>query len=154
MASRCMLLTMKSRCQNTCFNEKRPKLVQETSRTMVFKARSKNILEFWKKKLFTIIVTLKMTIKKYFFVKKTCQKNLPTTLVKKICEKKNWKSTFFYQKYFLMVILRVTIMVNKFFFEIQKKNWDRALKNIVPDCSWLSSGLFPKKQVIWHIDYQ
>ena len=135
MASRCMLLTMKSRCQNTCFNEKRPKLVQETSRTMVFKARSKFLLEFWKKKIFTIIVTLKMTIKKYFFVKKTCQKNLPTTLVKKICEKKNWKSTFFYQKYFLMVILRVTVMVNNIFFQNSKKILRSCLKKH-------SSGLF------------
>ena len=46
MASRCMLLTMKSRCQNICFNEKRPELAQETSRTMVFKAISRKFLEF------------------------------------------------------------------------------------------------------------
>ena len=49
MASRCMLLTVKSRCQNTCFNEKRPELVQETSRTMVFKARSNFFWNFEKK---------------------------------------------------------------------------------------------------------
>jgi hypothetical protein len=41
MASGCMLLNMKSMCQNTCFKEKRPKLIQETSGTMFFKARSK-----------------------------------------------------------------------------------------------------------------
>ena len=41
MASGCMLLTMKSMCQNTSFNEKRPELIQETSGTMFFKARSK-----------------------------------------------------------------------------------------------------------------
>ena len=41
MASGCMLLTMKSRCRNTFFNEKRPELVQETSGTMFFKAQSK-----------------------------------------------------------------------------------------------------------------
>ena len=98
-------------------------------------------LEFRKKKLFSIIVTLKMTIKKYFFVKKTCQKNLPTKLVKKICEKKNWKSTFFYRKYFLMVILRVTIMVNNFFFRNSKKKIRSGLKK---HCSghflnWLGS---------------
>jgi hypothetical protein len=46
MASGCMLLTMKSMCQNTSFNEKRPELIQETSRTMFFKARSKIFLEF------------------------------------------------------------------------------------------------------------
>ena len=41
-----------------------------------------------------------MTIEKYFFQKKTCQKNLPTKLVKKNCEKKNWKSPFFLPKIF------------------------------------------------------
>ena len=45
-------------------------------------------LEFQKKNLFTIFVTLKMTIKKYFFQKKTCQKNLPTKFVEKICQLK------------------------------------------------------------------
>ena len=74
------------------------------------------------------MVTLKMTIEKYFFKRKTCQKNLPTKLVKKICEKKNRKSTFFYQKYFLMVILKVTIMVNKFFFQNSKKRLRSGLK--------------------------
>ena len=29
-----------------------------------------------------------MTIKKYFFFKKTCQKNLPTKVVEKICQHK------------------------------------------------------------------
>ena len=87
MGSRCMLLTMKSMCHNICSNEKRPALLQETSGTMFFKAKSKNFLEFQKKKLFTINVFLKMTIQNYFFVKKTCQKNLPTKLVKKNCER-------------------------------------------------------------------
>ena len=45
-------------------------------------------LEFQKKILFTIFVTLKMTIEKYFFLKKTCQKNLPTKFVEKICQLK------------------------------------------------------------------
>ena len=67
------------------------------------------------------MVTLKMTIEKYFFKRKTCQKNLPTKLVKKICEKKIENQLFFYQKYFLVVILRVTSMVNKFFFSKFKK---------------------------------
>ena len=67
------------------------------------------------------MVTLKMTIEKCFFKRKTCQKNLPTKLVKKICEKKIENQLFFYQKYFLVVILRVTSMVNKFFFQNSKK---------------------------------
>ena len=52
-----------------------------------------------------------------------------------------------------MFILRVTKMVNDFFFEIPKKNLDRALKNIVPDISWIGSGLFSLQQVFWHIDF-
>ena len=88
MASGCMLLTMKTMCQNTCCNEKRPEPIQEMSGTMFFKARSKFFFGISKKKLFTIFVTLKMTIKKYFFQKKTCQKNLPTKFVEKICQLK------------------------------------------------------------------
>ena len=41
MASGCMLLNMKTMCQNTCCNEKRPEPIQEMSGTMFFKARSK-----------------------------------------------------------------------------------------------------------------
>ena len=41
MASGFMLLTMKSMCQNTHFNEKRPEPTQEKSGTMFFKARCK-----------------------------------------------------------------------------------------------------------------
>ena len=52
-----------------------------------------------------------------------------------------------------MVILRVKLMVIQKKIRNSKKNWYRALKNIVLDFSRLSSGLFPKKQVIWHIDY-
>ena len=88
MASGCMLLTMKSMCQNTCCNEKRPEPIQEMSGTMFFKARSKIFFGISKKKLFTIIGTLKMTTKKYFFFEKTCQKNLPTKFVEKICQLK------------------------------------------------------------------
>ena len=40
----------------------------------------------------------------------------------------------------------------KIFFEIPKKILDRALKNIVPDVSWSSSGLFSYKQVFCHIN--
>ena len=83
-----MLLTMKTMCQNTCCNEKRPEPIQEMSGTMFFKARSKFFFGISKKKSFTIFVTLKMNIKKYFFQKKTCQKNLPTKFVEKICQLK------------------------------------------------------------------
>ena len=51
MASGCMLLTMKSMCQNICFNEKRPEPIQETSRTMFFKARPKFFFGISKKKI-------------------------------------------------------------------------------------------------------
>ena len=80
------------------------------------------------------MVTLKMTIEKYFFKRKTCQKNLATKLVKINLWKKNWKSTFFYQKYFLVVILKVTIMVNNFFFQNSKKKLRSGLKK---HSSWL-----------------
>ena len=88
MASGCMLLTMKTMCQNTCCNEKSPEPIQEMSGTMFFKADLKFVLEFRKKNLFTIIVTLKTTTEKYFFFEKTCQKNLPTKFVEKICQLK------------------------------------------------------------------
>ena len=51
MASGCMLLTMKSMYHNTCFNEKRPGLLQETSGTMFFKARSNFFFGISKKKI-------------------------------------------------------------------------------------------------------
>ena len=51
MASGCMLLTMKSMCQNTCCNEKRPEPIQEMSGTMFFKARSKFFFGISKKNL-------------------------------------------------------------------------------------------------------
>ena len=50
MASGCMLLTMKTMCQNTCCNEKRPEPIQEMSGTMFFKARSKFFFGISKKK--------------------------------------------------------------------------------------------------------
>ena len=50
MGSGCMLLTMKSMYHNTCFNEKRPGLLQETSGTMFFKSRPKFFLGISKKK--------------------------------------------------------------------------------------------------------
>ena len=41
-----------------------------------------------------------MTIEKYFSQKKTCQKNLPTKLVKKIVKKKIENQLFFLPKIF------------------------------------------------------
>ena len=110
MVSGCMLLTMKTICRNTCCNEKRPEPIQEMSGTMFFKARSNLFFGISKKDLFTKFVTLKMTIKKYFFQKKTCQKNLPTKFVEKICQlemasgcmlltmKSRCRNTFFNEK--------------------------------------------------------
>ena len=84
-----MLLTMKTMCQNTCCNEKRPEPIQEMSGTMFFKARSKFFFGISKKKNHSpFFVTLKMNIKKYFFQKKNSQKNLPTKFVEKICQLK------------------------------------------------------------------
>ena len=83
-----MLLTMKTMCQSTCCNEKRPEPIQEMSGTMFFKARSKNFFGISKKKIFTIIGTLKMTTKNIFYFEKTCQKNLPKKFIEKICQLK------------------------------------------------------------------
>ena len=77
MASGCMLLTIKTMCQNTCCNEKRPEPIQEMSGTIFFKARSNFFFGISKKKkLFTIFVTLKMTIIFFFFFKKNFSKKL------------------------------------------------------------------------------
>ena len=82
-----MLLTMKSMCQNTCCNEKRPKPIQEMSGTMFFKARSKFFLEFRKKKVIhhnrypqndyqKIFFFSKKLVKK--FANKICRENFST----------------------------------------------------------------------------
>ena len=42
-------------------------------------------------------------------------------------------------------------MPNWNFFKNSKKNWYQALKNIVPDVSWSSSGQSTNKQVFCHI---
>ena len=77
-----------------------------------------------------------MTIEKYFFQKKTCQKNLPTKLVKKNCEKKKLKINFFLPKIFFNGHFEGNDYGEySFFLEIPKQNLDRALKNIVPDIS-------------------
>ena len=44
-------------------------------------------------------------------------------------------------------------MANQKIFWNSKKNFRSGLKNIVPDVSWNSSGLFSKKQVFWHLDF-
>ena len=48
----------------------------------------KFFLEFQKKNLFTISVTLKMTIQNYFFFKKLCKKNSPVKFVIFFCQHK------------------------------------------------------------------
>ena len=55
-------------------------------------------LEFLKKNPIPISITLKINIQNYFFVKKSCQKNLTSKLVKKVVKNFFWKSTFFHQK--------------------------------------------------------
>ena len=47
-----MLLSMKTMCQNTCCDEKRPEPVQEMSGTTFFKAQSKFFFGISKKKKF------------------------------------------------------------------------------------------------------
>ena len=44
-------------------------------------------------------------------------------------------------------------MVNIFFFQNSKIFLDMALKTIVLDVSWASSGLFSLKQIFWHLDF-
>ena len=48
----------------------------------------KFFFEFQKKNLFAISVTLKMTIKKYFFVKKKLRKKTPIKFVENFCQNK------------------------------------------------------------------
>ena len=77
MASWCMLMTMKYMCQYTCFKEKRPKLVQETSGTMFLRPDLKLFLEFLKTNWFAISGILKVTIQIFFwknFIKKIANK--------------------------------------------------------------------------------
>ena len=62
-------------------------------------------------------------------------------------------TSFFCKEIFLVVILRVTIMVNNFFFHISKNFLDQALKTTVLDVSWTSPGLFSLKQVFFHLDF-
>ena len=52
-----------------------------------------------------------------------------------------------------MVILRNAYGESKKIQKFQRKNLDRALKNIVMDVCWLGLGLFSKQQVISHIDF-
>ena len=76
-------------CQITCLFEKRPELFQEMSGTMFFKARFKIFFGISKKKkLLAISVTLKMTIKKYFFVEKNLVKKTPIKFVEIFCQNK------------------------------------------------------------------
>ena len=74
MVSGCMLLTMKSMCQNICFNEKRPEPIQETSRTIFFKARPKFFLGISKKKFILHNRYPQNDHQKIFFCKKNFSK--------------------------------------------------------------------------------
>ena len=67
-----MLLTIESMGQNTYLYEKRPKLLQETSGTMFFKARSKNFFGISKKNLIHHKRKPQDDYSKLFF----CQKSL------------------------------------------------------------------------------
>ena len=100
-------------------------------------------MEFRKRKLFTVSVTLKMTIQNYFSIKRKKKSNKFANKIGKNCQKNKLKINFF-----LTNILKNGHLEGKAYCE-SKKCWDRALKNIGLNFSGLSSGLFPKKQVIW-----
>ena len=84
MGSGCMLLTMKSMYHNTCFNEKRPGLLQETSGTMFFKARPKKFFGISKKNFIHHNCYPQDDHSKLFF----CKKNLSKKFANKIGKKK------------------------------------------------------------------
>jgi hypothetical protein len=142
-----MLLNMKSMWQNTCLFEKRPELLQQTSGTMFFKAQYNFFSEFLKKSYSPWALPSKWQFEIIFFSKKLSKK-FDDKIDKKSLSKKNLKINFFLQKKIYNGHFKGKADSES------KKNWDRALKNIVRDFSWLSSGLFPKKQVFWLIDYQ
>ena len=75
------------------------------------------------------------------------KKNLPQILLANFFYKLFWQKKNFEWSSWGLRLWRI-----KIFLEIPKKNWDWALKNIVPDVSWSSSGLFSYKQVFCPID--
>ena len=88
MASGCMLLTMKTMCQNTCCIEKRPEPIQELSGIMFFKARSNFFFWNFKKKFVSPqALPSRWPYKIIFwskkFGKKSCQSNSQKNFVKK-----------------------------------------------------------------------
>ena len=65
-------------------------------------------------------------------------------MVEKIVKIENWKSTFFCKKKLNNGHFEAKAYgESKFFLEIPKKIWDRALKNMVPDFCWLNLRIFP-----------
>ena len=77
---------------------KKTRVATANNRNNVLWGLIKKISEILKKIQFATNIALKVTIQNYFFVKKVCQKNLTTEMVKKVVKIKNWKSTFFYKK--------------------------------------------------------
>ena len=108
---------------------------------MFFKAQSQFFFGISKKKFIQHNRYFQNDHWKIFFSKKNLSKKFANEIGKKNLWKKNWKSTFFYQKYFLMVILKVTIMVNKFFFFFFKKKLRSGLieHSSGPFLTWLGS---------------
>ena len=90
------------------------------------------------------MVTLKMTIEKYFFKRKTCRKNLPTKLVKKIVKKKI-ANQLFLPKIFFNGYFEGNHYSEYFFFEIAKKLRSGPKKH---SSGLFLTGLFPRKRVI------
>ena len=104
-----MLLTMKSMCKNTFFFEKRPKHFQKKSGTMFLRPDVNLFWKFSKKKIIRHKRCPQNNHSNIFFGKNFCQKNLPTKLVKKTCEKKLENQLFFTKKNLKMVILSVKL---------------------------------------------
>ena len=94
-ASGWRLLTMKSMCKNTSFLEKRPDLFQETWGKCFIRHNDIFFWTFWKKINYPQALPSKWHFLKNFFLKKTCQKNLPIKFVKKNCQKKIENQLFF-----------------------------------------------------------
>ena len=139
--------------QNTCLFGERPKLSQEKSGTIFFKARSQ--LFFGISNFFLIHHKLypqdNHSLK--FFVKKSRFSVFFSTICFTNFVVKFFWQIFITKKLFWLVILRAMLMPNWNFFKNSEKNWYQALKNIVPDVSWSNLGLFSNKQVFCHIDF-
>ena len=62
-------------------------------------------------------------------------------------------TSFFYKNIFFKGHFKVKDYGEYFFFQNSKNFLDMALKTIVLDVSWASSGLFSLKQILWHLDF-